>query len=143
MNRQTTLAHNVSARPRRAGNRLARLALGGTMLAAGGSTIGCAGDTGRGALIGGGLGVAAGTAIGHQSGHAREGAFIGGLIGASSGAAIGAQRDLERERAARYEERYEYDDYDPYYDDRDVYYEPAPRQCGHHHRGPCGSRCGW
>lgn len=62
-------------------------------------TAGCEGDTGRGALIGGGLGVAAGTLIGDYNGYSTEGALLGGLIGASTGAAIGAQSDLRRERA--------------------------------------------
>ena len=81
--------------------------------------VGCEGDAGRGALIGGGLGLAGGTIVGHQSGHSTEGAIIGGLLGAATGSAIGSQRELSRERERG---RYAYESgYGRGYDDG--YYE--------------------
>lgn len=96
--------------------------------------VGCEGDAGRGALIGGGLGLAGGTLIGHQSGHSTEGAVIGGLLGAATGSAIGSQRELSRERERG---RYAYEEgYGRGYDDG--YYEyrrPSRRQ--HYHDRYC------
>ena len=96
--------------------------------------VGCEGDAGRGALIGGGLGLAGGTLIGHQSGHSTEGAVIGGLLGAATGSAIGSQRELARERQRG---RYAYEDgYGRGYDDGH-YESRRPERRRHYHDRYC------
>jgi uncharacterized protein YcfJ len=71
------------------------------------SGVGCASDTGNGALIGGGVGALAGGIIGHQSGNAVGGALIGGAVGAGTGALIGhASDENKKDKREAYDKGY-------------------------------------
>jgi outer membrane lipoprotein SlyB len=61
-------------------------------------TTGCATNTGRGALAGGGLGAGAGALVGSLAGKAGKGAAIGGAIGATMGALAGNDVDHQEKR---------------------------------------------
>jgi hypothetical protein len=88
------------------------------------ASVGCAGNAGNGALIGGAGGALAGAAIGsHSHSRAGAGALIGGAVGALGGAIIGNEIDRqERDRSydGRYSRGYERD---RYYDGGDYSYE--------------------